>query len=82
MKKSIPVGVSAPDTGLPDTTKKLNNPSPKKDLHHLVRMLFSCLVDADFLDTEKFMSLKRLLKGVVIQAYMSWQAGLMTIFRH
>ena len=56
MKKSIPVGVSAPDTGLPDTTKKLNNPSPKKDLHHLVRMLFSCLVDADFLDTEKFMS--------------------------
>ena len=27
----------------------------KYDLHHLVRMLFSCLVDADSLDTESFM---------------------------
>lgn len=26
------------------------------DFNHLVRMLFSCLVDADFLDTERFMS--------------------------
>ena len=26
------------------------------DLHHLVRMLFSCLVDADTLDTEAFMN--------------------------
>ena len=26
------------------------------DLHHLVRMLFSCLVDADSLDTEAFMN--------------------------
>lgn len=30
---------------------------PKEyDFHHLVRLLFSCLVDADFLDTEKFMN--------------------------
>lgn len=29
---------------------------PPKDLHHLIRMLFSCLVDADYLDTEKFMN--------------------------
>ncbi len=28
----------------------------QKDIHHLERMLFSCLVDADFLDTESFMS--------------------------
>ena len=28
----------------------------KQDLHHLVRMLFSCLVDADSLDTEAFMN--------------------------
>lgn len=28
----------------------------KYDYHHLVRMLFSCLVDADSLDTEKFMN--------------------------
>ena len=27
----------------------------KKDIHHLVRMLYSCLVDADYLDTEAFM---------------------------
>lgn len=26
------------------------------DLHHIVRMLFSCLVDADSLDTEEFMA--------------------------
>ncbi len=28
----------------------------KYDLHHLVRMLFSCLVDSDSLDTESFMT--------------------------
>ncbi len=27
----------------------------RKDLHHIIRVLFSCLVDADFLDTEAFM---------------------------
>ncbi len=26
----------------------------KKDVHHLLRMLYSCLVDADYLDTEAF----------------------------
>lgn len=29
--------------------------SEKEDMNHLSRMLFSCLVDADFLDTETFM---------------------------
>lgn len=28
----------------------------KEDVHHLTRMLYSCLVDADFLDTESFMN--------------------------
>lgn len=28
----------------------------KEDAHHLIRMLYSCLVDADFLDTESFMN--------------------------
>ena len=37
------------------TPESLSLNSPK-DLHFLIRMLFSCLVDADFLDTEKFMS--------------------------
>lgn len=27
----------------------------QKDIHHLERMLYSCLVDADYLDTEEFM---------------------------
>lgn len=27
-----------------------------KDIHHLERMLYSCLVDADYLDTERFMN--------------------------
>ena len=26
-----------------------------KDFHHIVRLLYSCLVDADYLDTERFM---------------------------
>jgi CRISPR-associated endonuclease/helicase Cas3 len=26
------------------------------DIHHFIRMLYSCLVDADFLDTERFMN--------------------------
>lgn len=28
------------------------------DFHHFSRMLYSCLVDADFLDTESFMDAK------------------------
>lgn len=38
--------------------EKLNRPGlniQANDFHHLARMLFSCLVDADFLDTEAFM---------------------------
>ena len=30
-------------------------PDKQKYIHHVIRMLFSCLVDADFLDTELFM---------------------------
>lgn len=32
-----------------------SSPINQTDIHHLSRMLFSCLVDADYLDTEKFM---------------------------
>ncbi|MDE7407305.1 MAG: CRISPR-associated helicase Cas3', partial [Muribaculaceae bacterium] len=31
----------------------------KDDMNHLTRMLFSCLVDADYLDTERFMAADR-----------------------
>lgn len=44
-----------------EVTEKPNLDSPQfrlrgEDFHHLSRMLFSCLVDADFLDTEAFMN--------------------------
>ncbi len=48
------------DTAIPDIT--LNYPEFRmqpEDSSHLVRMLYSCLVDADYLDTEKFMSTKK-----------------------
>ena len=55
LKKDLPEEVSW--DGLPDV------PSPpsylrqmqQPDLNHLFRMLYSCLVDADYLDTENFM---------------------------
>lgn len=53
LKSDIPSDVSVEQIDV-----KLNMPSQcnsPKDLHHLIRMLFSCLVDADYLDTERFM---------------------------
>lgn len=35
---------------------KPNLRNPQKELHQWIRMLYSCLVDADYLDTEKFMN--------------------------
>ncbi len=47
----IATGCSLAEPKLPAGFK----PTPN-DVHHLVRMLYSCLVDADFLDTEAFMN--------------------------
>ena len=52
LKKEIPKEVS--DCNL-DVDLKLPPCQSSKDLHHVIRMLYSCLVDADYLDTEKFM---------------------------
>ena len=50
---------------VPDVLKNQPVPSPPKtlqnggDLSFFIRMVFSCVVDADFLDTENFMDKKR-----------------------
>lgn len=52
MKKEIP-----DDVCVEKIDAHLNIPQLEKrhDIHHLQRMLYSCLVDADYLDTEAFM---------------------------
>ena len=37
------------------TLSKTNFTPRSEQIHHLIRVLFSCLVDADYLDTERFM---------------------------
>ena len=56
-EKPIPEGVEGTDEyDLPKMPTEINNNKIEaKDIHHIQRMLFSCLVDADFLDTERFM---------------------------
>ena len=52
LKKEIPEDVIVDQI---DARLSLPRLDSKKDLHHLIRMLYSCLVDADYLDTEQFM---------------------------
>ena len=53
IKKSIPEDIKTPcinaNLSLP------NRDYQEKDIHHIIRMMFSSLVDADYLDTEAFM---------------------------
>lgn len=53
-KRDLPEDVTI-DAAIPYQFPKLPK-MEQHDLHHLVRMLFSCLVDADSLDTEAFMN--------------------------
>lgn len=53
MKQAIPEDVS--DFELQLNLKLPNMNLGIKDFHHIIRILFSCLVDADYLDTERFM---------------------------
>lgn len=52
MKTDVPYEVRKEQIQANLTLPKIGFP---KDIHHLQRMLYSCLVDADFLDTEAFM---------------------------
>lgn len=54
IKEGIPEGITSEDT-LPYTFPRFSK-LKEFDYHNLVRMLFSCLVDADSLDTESFMT--------------------------
>lgn len=53
LNKDIPQDVTMPAEITPLSMPALQY--QRKDFHHLQRMLFSCLVDADYLDTEAFM---------------------------
>lgn len=53
MNQEIP-----PEVSIPNIEAQLQVPARQvapEDFHHIVRMLYSCLVDADYLDTEAFM---------------------------
>lgn len=52
LKLEIPQEVTIEQIQAKLTIPKIGFP---KDIHHLQRMLYSCLVDADYLDTEAFM---------------------------
>ena len=52
LKRPMPNEVSIEKVQANLTLPKVGSP---KDIHHLQRMLYSCLVDADYLDTEAFM---------------------------
>ena len=52
MKSQIPDDVTIDEI---DDDLKIPRLEKPRDIHHLERMLYSCLVDADFLDTESFM---------------------------
>ena len=50
----LPAGIVVPNLNVQLSLPKL--PFVPQDFHHIQRMLFSCLVDADYLDTEEFMN--------------------------
>lgn len=57
--KDLPDGVNPNIDKYPFGSTPFKGKLEMKDFHHLSRMLFSCLVDADFLDTEAAMDKAR-----------------------
>lgn len=54
--KKIPEEVDASPLNLQLSAPKLKMPLVPHECNHIIRVLFSCLVDADYLDTEQFMN--------------------------
>lgn len=54
-EKKIPIDVDCSSLNINLNAPVFKEQPCKYDIHHFIRMLFSCLVDADYLDTEKFM---------------------------
>jgi CRISPR-associated endonuclease/helicase Cas3 len=53
VKEQLPEGIDMDEVHTTYSTPEFK--VPRESLHHIIRMLFSCLVDADYLDTERFM---------------------------
>lgn len=56
LKKDIPKEIDTNISTIQIPTDVLRTYDRPEELHHLIRILYSCLVDADFLDTERFMN--------------------------
>ncbi len=58
MQKQLPADVDCKIETLPLDSHSLTRVTGSEEVNHLWRMLYSCLVDADFLDTERFMDVE------------------------
>ncbi|MCI6161022.1 MAG: CRISPR-associated helicase Cas3' [Prevotella sp.] len=56
LEKPMPDNIERTAIGIKLDIPKLPSDTQSYDFNHIIRMLFSCLVDADYLDTEKFMN--------------------------
>ncbi len=56
IKKRLPPEIRHDVNKVPLSIPRRLDSMEKKDFHHFIRMLYSCLVDADYLDTESFMN--------------------------
>lgn len=56
MGDEIPGGIELPQLSIPEKDLFPSMRLNPDDFNHFIRLLFSCLVDADYLDTESFMN--------------------------
>ena len=61
MKEQLPLDIQLPQLQDVDVSELLKKLQPQ-DFNHFIRVLFSSLVDADYLDTERFMNVENFNK--------------------